>query len=213
MNRGEYTMWLYHLMKAFAVPLIGLYHRVTTYGKNNFDHNRNYVVVGNHVSHLDPIYIAAFFPKPLHYMAKKELFESKFLKWLLEHIGAFPVNREAADLGAVKKALRLLKDNESMGIFPEGGRAEKWDEQALKQGAAFFALRSKTPVLPVVIFGTKQAKPKGSNWVTPKKVRILYGQPIPIPEGDMSVNEFGAVIKQAMEQLLEEGTKRGWPSY
>lgn len=206
-------MWLYHVIKFVATPLIGLYHRVRTYGKKDFDHNQNYVVVGNHISHLDPIYIAAFFPKPLHYMAKKELFENKFLKWLLEHIGAFPVNREVADLGAVKKALRVLKDDGSMGIFPEGGRAEKWDEQALKQGAAFLALRSKTPVLPVCIFGTKQAKPRGSNWVRPVKVRILFGQPIPIPDEEVSIDDFGQRIKEEMEKLLEEGTKRGWPSY
>lgn len=206
-------MWFYHFLKVIAVPLIGLYHRVRTYGKNNIDRNQHYVVVGNHISHLDPIYIAAFYPKPLHYMAKKELFDSKFLKWILDRVGAFPVNRDSADIGAIKKALRVLKNNESMGIFPEGGRAEKWDEQALKQGAAFLALRSKTPVLPVAIFGTKQAKPKGYNWVKPKKVRILYGQPIPVPEGDVSVDEYGAIIKDALQQLLDEGTKRGWPSY
>lgn len=206
-------MWFYHFAKAIVVPIIRIYHRIATYGKENFDHQQNYVVVGNHISHLDPIYIAALYPKPLHYMAKKELFDHKLLKWLLEHVGAFPVNREAADLGAIKKALKILKNKESMGIFPEGGRAEKWDEQALKQGAAFLALRSKTPVLPVAIFGTKQAKPKGKSFIRPAKVRLVYGKPIPIPEEDISIDDFGLVIKQEMEKLIEEGTKRGWQSY
>lgn len=206
-------MWFYHFAKAIVVPIIRIYHRLTTYGRNNIEPNQHYVVVGNHISHLDPIYIAALYPKPLHYMAKKELFDQKVLKWLLEHVGAFPVNRDTADLGAIKKALRLLKDKESMGIFPEGGRAEKWDEQALKQGAAFLSIRSQTPVLPVAIFGTKEAKPKGKSFVRPAKVRLLYGKPIPVPEEGTTVDEFGLVIKQAMEQLIEEGTKRGWSSY
>lgn len=206
-------MWFYRFAKLIAVPLIWLYHRMSVYGKHHIDKNQHYVVVGNHISHLDPVYIAAYYPKTLHYMAKKELFKGKFLKWLLEHVGAFPVNRDAADLGAVKKALKFLKEKESMGIFPEGGRVDKWDEQALKQGAAFLALRSKTPVLPVAIFGTKQAKPRGKSFIRPVKVRIMYGPPIPIPEEDISIDDFGQIIKAELMKLLEEGKKRGWSSY
>lgn len=206
-------MWLYKVLKIIAVPLIRLYHRVNVYGKDRFDHKKTYVVVGNHVSHLDPVYIAAFYPRPLHYMAKKELFDSKFLSWLLRHLGAFPVNREAADIGAIKTALRFLKNGEAMGIFPEGGRAEKWDEQALKQGAAYLALKTKTPVLPVAIFGTKKAKPKGKNWIKPVKVRLIYGKPIPVPEEGVSMDEYTQWIKSALETLLKEGESKGWPTY
>lgn len=205
-------MLFYRVLKVIAVPIIRLYHRVKVVGYDNFDHNRNYIVVGNHISQLDPIYIGAFYPHPLHFMAKKELFEIKFLNWIMTKLGAFPVNREAADLGAIKKALRYLNNNESMGLFPEGGRAEKWDESALKQGAAFLALRTKVPVLPVAIFGTKQAKPRGKNFVRPVKVRIMYGKPIPV-EDNITIDEYSDLIKKALNDLLEEGTKRGWPSY
>lgn len=205
-------MLLYRTLKVIVPPIIRLYHRVKVVGYDNFDHNRHYIVVGNHVSQLDPIYIGAFYPNPLHFMAKKELFDIKFLNWIMTKLGAFPVNREAADLGAIKKALRYLNNQESMGLFPEGGRTEKWDETALKQGAAFLALRTKVPVLPVAVFGTKQAKPKGKYFVRPYKVRIMYGKPIPVTE-DTTIDEYSELIKKALTDLIEEGTKRGWRIY
>lgn len=205
-------MWLYHILKVIIVPLIKLYHRIEVYGKDRFDPKRHYLVVGNHISHLDPFYIAAFYPHPLHFMAKKELFNSKILKWLLEHLGAFPVNRQAADVGAIKTSLRILKSGKSMGIFPEGTRVDHWDEQAFKQGAAYLALKSNIPVLPVAIFGTNLAMPRGKSTIKPKKVRILYGKPISaLPEETM--DEFGIRIRKEIEKLLAEGKKKNWPTY
>ncbi|CCQ96447.1 1-acylglycerol-3-phosphate O-acyltransferase [[Clostridium] ultunense Esp] len=202
-------MWLYRIGKRLVPPLISFYHRVEVFGRERFNPRRNYVVVGNHVSIIDPIYIAAFYPGILHFMAKKELFVKPFLRWLLTRLGAFPVNREAADLGAIKKALRLLKEGESIGLFPEGTRAEKWDERAFKQGASYLAIKGATPVLPVIIFGSQKALPKGSKTLRPAKIRLLYGEPLfPMPEE--GVDEFGMRIRKAMESLLSEGEARGW---
>lgn len=202
-------MWLYKFGKVMIHFLLMFYHRFEVHGLDRFEKEAHYIVVGNHRSNVDPIYIAAFYPNVLHFMAKKELFQNAFLRWLLPKIGAFPINREAADIGAIKRALRFLKDKESIGLFPEGTRAEKWDEAAFKQGAAYLAIKGKAEVLPAIIFGTEKAMPKGSRMIWPVKIHLLYGRPL-TPEDGENIDAFGVRIRKAMEALIIEGTARGW---
>lgn len=201
-------MWLYAFLKAIAWPLFKMYHRLEVHGTEHIK-TFPYIVVGNHVSNLDPIYIATFYPKPLHFMAKRELFKSRGMRFLLTQLGAFPVNRSGHDLGAVKHALRLLKQKASIGLFPEGTRTKRFLEGDFKQGAAFFAIKSGVPVLPAAIFGTDCAMPKGKHMVRPAKVRILYGQALYPKEGE-TAEMFGERIKEALLVLINEGEKRGW---
>lgn len=202
-------MWLYRFGKAIVPPLLKLYHRFEVIGMDRFPRDENFIVVGNHVSNIDPIYIAAFYPHVLHFMAKKELFQYPFLRWLITSLGAFPVNRQAADIGAIKNALKLLKKKESIGLFPEGTRTQRWDEAAFKQGAAYLAIKGGTRVLPAIIFGTDRAMPKGARFIRPAKIRLLYGSPL-MPEEGESIDDFGSKIRKAMEALLAEGEEKGW---
>ncbi|PTQ55299.1 MAG: 1-acyl-sn-glycerol-3-phosphate acyltransferase [Candidatus Carbobacillus altaicus] len=202
-------MWLYAFLKIIARPLFRLYHRLEVHGLEHIN-ARPYIVVGNHMSYLDPVYIAAFYPEPLHFMAKRELFKTPFMRFLLTQLGAFPVNRAGYDLGAVKQALRLLKNKSSIGLFPEGTRTQRFLEGEFKQGAAFFAIKSGVPVLPVAIFGTECALPKGVRFVRPQKVRILYGPALYPKEGE-SAEAFGERVKEAILALVKEGERRGWP--
>ncbi|MBE3597086.1 MAG: 1-acyl-sn-glycerol-3-phosphate acyltransferase [Hydrogenibacillus sp.] len=203
---------LYALLKPIAVALIKLYHRLEVFGREHVDRRTHHIVVGNHVSNLDPIYIAAFYPRKLHFMAKRELFQYPILRRLLRSLGAFPVDRAGRDLSAVRAALRLLQDGRSIGLFPEGTRTRSFAERAFKEGAAYFSIKSGVPVLPVVIFGTAQAMPKGRRMILPAKVRIAYGPPLMPEEGD-TPEAFAERIKAALKTLLDDGTARGWKSY
>ena len=84
-------------------------------------------------------------------MAKKEIFNNKILSFIVRRLGAFPVSRNEVDISAVKKSLKILKEDRVLGIFPEGTRVNKLDLNNAKAGVSLLAIRSKSPVLPVYI--------------------------------------------------------------
>ena len=104
---------------------------------------------------VDPILVASAVKRPIHFMAKKELFRYPLLAYLFRKIHAFPVNRGKPDLGAIKTGLSILKNGEVLGIFPEGTRQKNTDRLGeMHAGAALFALRTGAPVVPAAIRGS-----------------------------------------------------------
>jgi len=137
------------------------------------------IIAGNHVSHMDPVLLWCASPRPVHFMAKRELWDSRFLAWFLPRAWAFPVNREGADRAAIETATQFLKDGDLVGIFPEGTRSE--DGQTLGEahgGAAFIAMRAGVPVVPVAFVGTENVMPKGKLLPRLRRVTVSFGTPV-----------------------------------
>lgn len=175
---------MYRFLQRGLRLLLKLYHRFDVEGLDRVPDGGPFLLVGNHISYLDPFYIAAILPERVSFMAKEESFSHPLAKWFLNQVGAFPVNREKVDIGSLRMALARLEEGKVVGIFPEGGRRESDPLQELKDGAAYLAIRSNVPVLPVVIEGTDRALPRGGRWVRPAKVRIRFGEPITgLPKG------------------------------
>lgn len=123
-------------------------------GRENIPKDGRLIICANHINILDPIVIALTTKRPINFMGKKELFESKFLNWFLRKMKAFPVDRDGSDIRAVKTSLTLLKNEEVLGIFPEGTRVREYNRDNAKAGVAMIALKSKTPVVPIHIEST-----------------------------------------------------------
>lgn len=109
------------------------------------------VICANHINIWDPILLAIIFDRPIRFMAKKELFENKILGFLLYKFGAFPVDRENVNVKTIKDAIQIVKNNEVLGIFPEGTRVKTVSEQNMKTGVAMIASRAGADVIPVFI--------------------------------------------------------------
>ena len=111
------------------------------------------ILIANHMSNLDGIYLAEYLPYRKHYfMAKKEMFKGKLISKFVKSIGGIPVDRQKADLSAIKTSLSVLKKDKKLIIFPEGTRnKESEDLQAIKSGTAMLALKAKVPVVPIYI--------------------------------------------------------------
>ena len=108
------------------------------------------IVIANHQSNLDPILMANYFWRRMIYLAKKELMNNKLTKWFFgKKFGAIPVNRQSVDVSTIKDALRTLKDNKTLVIFPEGGRREDSFSDDIKNGTAMFALKTGAPIVPM----------------------------------------------------------------
>lgn len=145
-------------------------------GKENYDKKKNYVVVCNHQSGFDPIILDFALKRRNRFIAKKELFNKKGNSFLFKNIlGAIPVDRsKGVTISQLKEIVTLLKNNENLGIFPEGTRKEEFNEnENIKGGACFFAIKTKTPILPCYI--VKKQKPF-------KKNVLLIGKPFEFTE-------------------------------
>lgn len=116
------------------------------------------VAISNHTHWTDPVYVAlAYYKKcsrQVFFMAKEELFNGRIFNFLLNKAGAFPVSRVGNDLSALKTAMRHLRHDGVLGIFPEGTRYHHADDDPLadfKQGAVVIAYRGKSPVVPIAL--------------------------------------------------------------
>ncbi len=133
------------------------------------------VCVCNHFSFADSAYIRYVYKEDLFFLAKKELFEKKFFGWLLKSYGGIPINREKPDIKSLFTATKTLKEGHKLVIFPEGTRNKTGTNelQPIKGGSAVFAVKAKTPVVPMMIL--KKAKVFRRN-------AIIIGEPFYLEE-------------------------------
>ncbi|MBW4828768.1 MAG: 1-acyl-sn-glycerol-3-phosphate acyltransferase [Clostridiaceae bacterium] len=138
-------------------------------GKHNIPKEGKVILCSNHISDLDPLILGLVIPRNIRFMAKKELFENKFLGGLVNGLGAFPVDRKSADLSAIRNSLSVLKNGEVLGIFPEGTRVNEENIENAKPGIALISIKAKAPVIPIYI---------ESKYKPFSKIKINIGEPI-----------------------------------
>ena len=138
------------------------------------------VVISNHTSYLDVVFMyVSMFPRLWpRFMARDTLFDNKLLGWIIAQIGAFPVKRDSADRTSVKRAARMLKNGEVVGIMPEGSRRGKGSAvPRVHGGAALIARMGKAPIMPMAVHNVDKIKRKGERLRFPT-VRVEYGDPV-----------------------------------
>lgn len=139
------------------------------------------VLVAPHVSYVDAV-MMFLAPRPKNWvrlMGKSDLFTCAggLLGKIVARVGAFPVNRDSADTTAIKRASRMLKNGELVGLFPEGTRRGKGNvDPSLHGGAALIARMGKAPLIPVGMSGVGEIKRPGERARLPK-VRVVVGEP------------------------------------
>ena len=147
---------------------------VKKYGHTEPFNDRSYIIVANHLSVLDVLPAAIATDRPVHFLAKKELFEKGIGKWFANKCECIPVSRDGTDVCAVMQAMKYLKEGSFVCIFPEGTR-NKTGEMFLpfKSGAAALSIKTKTPIIPVV--QVKKIKAF-------RKMHVYYGEPFELTE-------------------------------
>lgn len=189
---------LAHGVRATAARvLLGLY-RTSSGGWENVPPG-GAILAGNHVSYLDPALLWSATPRPVHFVAKEELWRVGWLGWLLDRFWAIPVRRGSADREMIATGSALLSGGELLGMFPEGTRkrdASSDDLGPAHGGVAFLALRAGVPVVPVGIAGTDRALPAGARLPRFPRVAIVVGEPV-------CPDRFEGDRKQRMEAMTE----------
>ena len=146
---------IYSLAWIFLRPLFQLVFPHKTHGRENVPAEGGFVLCINHISAFDPIHVAACLPykRQVRYMAKKELWNIKLLKLMLNELKCIPVDRGNADLSAVRTAMQVVKEGHPLGIFPQGTRSKNNQPTPFLGGASMIALRAGVPVIPCYIDG------------------------------------------------------------
>jgi len=158
-------------------------------GKENLP-DGPYVLVGPHRTWWDPVFFAlAGAPRKFGFMAKEELFKNWFIRWILVHMHAFPVDRANPGPSVIKAPVRLIK-NDDLGIivFPSGSRYSN----ELKGGATLIAKLAKVPIVPAVYQGPL----KFSQLFLRRRITVRFGEPITVPTGKLDDAAMAAIGDQ-----------------
>lgn len=197
-------MSFYKFCRAVLKPLTTLLYAARVSGVENVPLTGPLIVAANHRSYLDPPLLGAWFPRVIHYMAKKELFEIAWLGPILRNVHSFPVDREIADLSAIKHALKTLRAGECVGIFPEGTRNIDGAAKA-RGGAVLLAATAKCPVVPVALINTEHAFRRFR--AAPVEVRIgtpLLFQGTERKATKAEIEQWTADLANAIEGLMPD---------
>jgi glycerol-3-phosphate dehydrogenase (NAD(P)+) len=192
---------LYGLARLLLLPFFLIWFRLERIGREHAKVDRGLIVAANHRSFLDPFVIGALLPwrRPIHYVAKVELFESRWQGWILNRLGAYPVNRGQADEETVRTSAGILERGGAVCIFPEGTRIRRGSLAAPHRGVGRLALESGAAVLPVAVHGTEHVR---RGWrIRPRKVRLRAGKVVSFPRTESPSPSLAATV-----------TSRIWPS-
>lgn len=168
------------IVKSFLAGLYHIAYRIEIRGTENLPKQGAYIICGNHVNTLDAAAIVLLSKSKIRFIGKYELFKSRILRWLAHLFDIIPIKRNMQDMEAMKRCLKALKNEEILGIFPEGTRKGIEKKEKAKGGAAFMAMRAKVPIVPVGIIGT--FKPFS-------KLILNYGKPITFDNYDVQNKE------------------------
>lgn len=191
---SQFNIW--RAMFQFLVCKIGymirlkLVYRIEVNGMENIPKDNKYIVCPNHLSTLDPPMIVAIFPRPLAFMAKQELFKNMFLRWWLDWLGAFAVNRESLGVSTIKTVQGIKDSKFAFAMFPQGTRGVPGEIKGVNKGFARLAQLTKCDILPIGITGTEEVH----HLPFTGKIIVNIGKPIPYSKDtDAVTNEW---IKQ-----------------
>jgi 1-acyl-sn-glycerol-3-phosphate acyltransferase len=166
-----------------------------------------FILVSNHCSNLDPPIlgwaIGNQVERVVHFMSKIEMRSWPVIGWLASQSGVIFVRRGEADRAAQRLATRALADGRPIALFPEGTRSRDGHLKSGKSGAAFLAMRSGAPLLPVGIAGTHRIFPGRSRFPHPSRIVIRIGEPFSlghVPAGRID----RAALTEGTERILAE---------
>jgi 1-acyl-sn-glycerol-3-phosphate acyltransferase len=185
---------LYWSLRAVLVPFFLLYFRLARVGREHLPRTGPLLLAANHRSFLDPFVIGTLVRRPVYYMAKRELFEKRWQAWVLNALGAFPVDRGAGDHGAMDTAREILARGDCVVIFPEGTRVRPGPLGDPRRGIGRLALETGAPVAPVAVIGSDAVR---RGWrIRPRKVRLRVGRPLRYPHVERCSPALAAAVTE-----------------
>lgn len=166
---------LYRIVRTLGYPIFLLLYRPEFEGRSNIPKSGSVILAGNHTNNLDAAIMLAGPKRVVHMLAKKELFKSKISNTFFRSMGCIPVDRKIHDENAKSEAIEVLKNNEVIGIFPEG-TVNRTNDIILpfKYGAVSFAKKTGAYIVPFTITGKYK--------LFRRSIKITYGKPYKVTD-------------------------------
>lgn len=177
------TRWLLHGGRPGARRIIRLRYDVRVHHAERFPAAGPVVVAANHIGVIDGPLLAIFAPRPVHALTKREMYAGRLGRFL-HLVGQVPLDREHTDPEAIRTSLQILAAGGAVGVFPEGTRGDG-ELQTFRAGAAYLAMVSGAPVVPITFLGTRE--PGGQSGSLPprgSRIDIVVGRPFPVARCD-----------------------------
>jgi len=202
---------LLRLLRPLARAWLRRKYDVRQYGAEHVARRGPMVLASNHIGWIDGPLLAAMCPRPIHALTKKEMFEGHTGRFL-RAVGQIPLERYGADPRAIKDCLRVLRDGGVVAIYPEGTRGAG-ELKRIHSGAAYLALASGAPVVPVAVLGTRD--PGGHIDSVPgrgARFDVVYGAPVylgeqPWPRRRSEVRRATGMLHGLLRDHLEEAQR------
>ena len=194
---------LYFLLRLVMVPVMKVFFGLSATGTEHVPATGPVVIAPNHKSFWDAFFIAAVLRRRVHFMGKAELFTG----WrgrLFVALGGFPVLRGSSDAEAIGTARAVLERGDVLALFPEGTRVS--DPEKLghpRRGATRLAIETGAVIVPTAITGTEKRR-----WHLPRRVRIAFGEPIPVTDLSPTPEHAGLLLDQTVWPTISEDYRR-----
>ena len=173
------------------------------YGREHTKVKGPALIVSNHVSFMDPPLVGIAFDEPVHYLAKKTLFDHPIANAIFRSWQAIPVDQDAPGPGSLKAVIRQLRAGEKVVIFPEGNRSEDGNLQKAEGGVGLVIAKAGVPVIPARVFGAFEALPRHRTLPRPARVSVVFG-----PQWNVDVSSYKETGKELYQRLAVESMER-----
>ena len=187
------------VLKIVLYPFYRLLFWYSVTGRENIPKTGGVIFSSNHISYLDPVLWIIVIRRRIRFMAKQELFKHPLLGWFLRRMDVFGVERGSGDMAAVKTAIRVVRNGEILGLYPEGTRSKDGKPGRAKTGVALIAKAAKCDVVPAAVICRGKLRPF-------KRIRLVVGKPVSYQEiidraPDNSRESLRAAADYIMEQI------------
>tara|TARA_Y100000588_G_C14237586_1_gene918019 strand:- start:79 stop:744 length:666 start_codon:yes stop_codon:yes gene_type:complete len=201
-SKNKHPLWAKKLVR---IALWIAYSGYKTKGIENIPTEGPLIIASTHLSYLDPIILSAFISRNLFYYAKKELFRNYFFSKLITRFGAILIDRDGFTRRSFQIGNKILKSEECIVIFPEGGILEKRDQLIIKSGIGMISALSNTPILPVSIKGSDTLFNLRSLFSDSTRLSLNFGKIInPKQIEFQSKSEHRKKITKMVEDSIEK---------
>ena len=160
------------------------------------------ILAMNHESYLDPPLAGIACRRAIYFLARKTLLDLPVLGPILPNLNVIPVDQEGGDRSALKALIRVLRANHCVLVFPEGSRTLDGNLQPAQPGVGLVIAKTLAPVVPMRIFGSRRALPRGGGGLRFASITIVVGEPIRFTEEDVAGNGR-EVYPRLSERVME----------
>lgn len=177
--------------------------KVKIEGMDRLDGKGPYIFMSNHQGSYDIFALQGHLPYQFKWLAKKELFSIPFFGWAMAAAGYISIDREGTrkTVEAMNEAAQKIRDGMSVVIFPEGSRSPDGSVQPFKKGGFTLAIKSKVPIVPIAISGSRDIMPKDKLTVTPGEIQMFVDHPIETQH--CSSKDRGPLMKKVREAISQ----------